>query len=206
MPEPLRLQMRDSSGTPVSVELLHVRLEDTAQATYLIGIRELNNSQDEKPQALWRPALEIAAREIPPPRGSGNQAGTPASVLSSTLPEVEDSGSDSGTSTLQCLPEDPMVPRFHVTEASSILTSQMSLMLKWNIPRKPFCCSHHQLVHAAEKVLRKLKKRGCFDAASYIDTCSSFQCRHCGMIDDPILVNSKKSCRWCLEGCQSLSL
>jgi len=204
MIDPLILQMRDSSGLPVSVELLFVRLDELyIHASYMIGIRELNDTLSEDPQVNeLQDHIRFSSEtdESPGAVGRRGHAGTPARVAPRVLLEAEDTNSESSDSTtLQGLPVDPMVARFNITDYESRKRSMHKLLLKWNVEATSFCCSHHQLVHAAQKILQGFKRGACSDSKQYIDDYSTQQCGHCGMIEDSMILNSKKSCPWCLQ-------
>jgi hypothetical protein len=188
--DPIRLRMRDSSGTPVYVELFHTAF-DPATETCLVGIREPEVSPGNETATSLEPSNKLGTQRA---RLRRVGAGTPAQALLDFLdPDDTDS-----PSSLQDLPVSPILPQCHVMDDDDIRLSIMRFLLKLNTDiSKPFCCTYHCAVHNVQKQLGVLKALPCFDVKEQMEKLYSWQCGNCCIIDDPILMNSKKSCRWC---------
>eukprot|EP00931_Biecheleriopsis_adriatica_P025831 TRINITY_DN15778_c0_g1_i2.p1 TRINITY_DN15778_c0_g1~~TRINITY_DN15778_c0_g1_i2.p1 ORF type:complete len:406 (-),score=61.70 TRINITY_DN15778_c0_g1_i2:121-1338(-) len=195
--DPVCLQMRDSSGGSVSVELLHTKVDDPVRGTYVIGIRELDSAgQTDTPDMLSHPAAKSdRARKKHRPT---KRAGTPAQATPECLRyDDESTESDSGSSFQHSLAS-RMLPNFKVTDDVGIQLSLMRVMMKWNVNvTQQFCCSHHFLVHIAQKHLELVRRYRCYDSKKAMEAECAWQCSQCGIIDNPVSDDEGKTCCWC---------
>eukprot|EP00931_Biecheleriopsis_adriatica_P098927 TRINITY_DN7311_c0_g1_i3.p1 TRINITY_DN7311_c0_g1~~TRINITY_DN7311_c0_g1_i3.p1 ORF type:complete len:593 (-),score=83.14 TRINITY_DN7311_c0_g1_i3:312-1871(-) len=169
---PLRFRLRDSSGSPLHVEMLHSRFKDIDHRSHhLLGIREIE--VDNFPQVEADVHSASRAEIVQPHSCAHNKKGTPPELVREALPE-------------QAAPR-TVVPGPSLMSMASEMTSietraktMAMFLLHWNIEKRAsFCCSWHALTSEAMSVLRKINRRPCYQVE---DLLGNQQCQSCGML------------------------
>ncbi|CAE8729513.1 unnamed protein product [Polarella glacialis] len=157
---PLRLRMRDSSGRPLYVELLHSTFKDIdAQTHHIIGIQEI-----EQNKTAFEEILQVDKTH------SGNspteehkrhphlELGTPPNGIREEL-----SGSLSDFSPTPSILR-PALPELQITHPEMLSHSLFVLLLRWNLQvPSTFCCNFHFYVYQVQGILRRMQKLKCAD-------------------------------------------
>eukprot|EP00931_Biecheleriopsis_adriatica_P096381 TRINITY_DN70037_c0_g1_i1.p1 TRINITY_DN70037_c0_g1~~TRINITY_DN70037_c0_g1_i1.p1 ORF type:complete len:545 (+),score=63.46 TRINITY_DN70037_c0_g1_i1:135-1769(+) len=192
---PIRLQMRDSNGSAIRVELLHSTFNNGDSVHHLIGAHELENNQlafdtnTAKPSEQVRQIGRVKRRTIA-------CRGTPATANAEVLPEISDTLSEtSSTNTLG----GPRLQGFKETPIEMRTMSMWKLLHSWNTKAsQAFCCDHHRLVFQARKTLTMLQKSGC-SSEDRLPPSTAWQCPNCNLIDEPHTYDDSMICHWCEE-------
>ncbi|CAE8648877.1 unnamed protein product [Polarella glacialis] len=193
---PLRLRMRDSSGRPLDVELLHSTFKDIdAQTCHIIGIQEIEHSKTAFKELAGLDRRSPVHRQC---RQQHLERGTPPNGVREEL-----------TGTLSNVAPAPVfsrraMPQFEETESMMPVFSLLSLLLKWNLQvPSTFCCNYHFYVYHAQGLLRHMQKKKCegnlFNAlhAGELESLGSTgQCTRCGMLGAEIEA-ADPCCLWC---------
>eukprot|EP00928_Gymnodinium_smaydae_P072608 TRINITY_DN55946_c0_g1_i1.p1 TRINITY_DN55946_c0_g1~~TRINITY_DN55946_c0_g1_i1.p1 ORF type:complete len:540 (+),score=41.74 TRINITY_DN55946_c0_g1_i1:37-1620(+) len=173
----LNLELRESSGMSVRVEMIGVKYKGIDEVpNYIVGIRE--NAADRCVAPLRAARLSTLASEVTPPVATigasriahpelGNQSGI--------------SGSTHGAPTTNV--RDNRVGRQHPlpTGEQAKLQSMIELISLWSvIPSRRMCCMYHATLLEAKSVIGILRRGQC-RSAFYDD--ALIQCGACGMLN-----------------------
>ncbi|CAE8602375.1 unnamed protein product [Polarella glacialis] len=200
---PLRLRLRDSSGRPLYVELLHSTFKDIdAQTHHIIGIQEIEQNTAAPQELIDLHSRSTGGRHDR--RRRSLERGTPpngrAEELTGTLLNMSRTPSRSHLA----------MSRYKETQHQMLTFSLFALLLKWDLQvPSTFCGNYHFYVYQAQCTLRRLHRTPCVNnpfnemcAADMGDEESDWQCTRCGMLGakaQPDEDAGNPGCLWCAD-------
>eukprot|EP00930_Biecheleria_cincta_P023011 TRINITY_DN1667_c0_g3_i1.p1 TRINITY_DN1667_c0_g3~~TRINITY_DN1667_c0_g3_i1.p1 ORF type:complete len:557 (+),score=76.40 TRINITY_DN1667_c0_g3_i1:57-1727(+) len=193
------VNLRDSSGSPVSVEVVQsmfLDLDDRIQ--YLVGIREMELEQIQRFSPLDA-AEDFGSTSTTESRTGADHAksvspkpmlGTPAKVEATSINKYPD------VIPLLSKGRELMYQEFQGTKLATRAVSLVVVLLSWNLPAcRVRCCDFHILAKDAMKLLRILAKSECWSPGSLETARKHFtrQCDKCSIL----IPNASERCYVC---------
>eukprot|EP00930_Biecheleria_cincta_P065754 TRINITY_DN5163_c0_g1_i2.p1 TRINITY_DN5163_c0_g1~~TRINITY_DN5163_c0_g1_i2.p1 ORF type:complete len:574 (-),score=74.79 TRINITY_DN5163_c0_g1_i2:50-1771(-) len=193
---PIYVNLRDSVGSPVTVEIIHstfLDMDDTIQ--HLVGIREkaIGDMQQQSDSSADNRGNGTVTRIKRSKRSPWR--GTPARVEASNDSEPEHSDTLSQTSENSAGPE-LMCPECQESPPHARFISLVSLLFSWNVrSRRVNCCQFHDLVKDALGLAKGMYNCPCLDKETIegLRKCFARQCPDCSIL----LLNGAEHCHVC---------
>eukprot|EP00930_Biecheleria_cincta_P001227 TRINITY_DN10237_c0_g1_i15.p1 TRINITY_DN10237_c0_g1~~TRINITY_DN10237_c0_g1_i15.p1 ORF type:complete len:559 (-),score=88.48 TRINITY_DN10237_c0_g1_i15:267-1943(-) len=193
---PCSINLRDSSGSKVPVQIFHTQFIDIKQRIqHLVGLVEVEKdsaiAEEDEERVTASPNLQLRRSRRPK-----HKLGTP---MLQQRHDLESLGPQVGAPTHRTILAPLTNPDFQVTTEVIKVISLLELMRMWNLQlNRTSCCPVHSHLQDCEALVKKLKRISCQSKEEFIAGMGDHQCRHCGMVVGEREMDVEEgNCRWC---------
>eukprot|EP00930_Biecheleria_cincta_P001226 TRINITY_DN10237_c0_g1_i14.p1 TRINITY_DN10237_c0_g1~~TRINITY_DN10237_c0_g1_i14.p1 ORF type:complete len:558 (-),score=68.00 TRINITY_DN10237_c0_g1_i14:135-1808(-) len=195
---PCSINLRDSSGSKVPVQIFHTQFIDIKQRIqHLVGLVEVEKdsaiAEEDEERVTASPNLQLRRSRRPK-----HKLGTP---MLQQRHDLESLGPQVGAPTHRTILAPLTNPDFQVTTEVIKVISLLELMRMWNLQlNRTSCCPVHSHLQDCEALVKKLRRIPCQSNQEFIANMGDHQCRHCRMVVREREIDVQEGhCHWCTK-------